>query len=499
MSAGIGSARAMAMAGRWQSITHIGGNSGGNWAGAQLVWSEHFSPVFDTSVSLEDFMVLWGETYTAALNESLASGEIAPYLYDSSHNCPLPAPIWEKVDEIFKIIEYRGLFPATNWEAFTTVMLRSWIANLESANASLPRTTLGDSVTFVQQLSLPPDAYVSTSSDALTTTVLEVGWTPNASETAKKWHNAKAPNLPVAFVSRGSPSKLGAYEFLINQDIEELNVKTGRAASVPLVLNPSLMEITSGSSAAAGEFGSKSLLNAAMKVANISVVERELLMRCLPVGLEGLASAISQPPTDAEQATTPNYRYIDGGQTDDTALAFTIAAMQRDCNLKRADLDCSSGKPWKLVLTGGGNPNAALLGNEYKLLFTDTTDEAAIEATTPGNLIPSRNVGFAGDRPSSTVFKESYPPPDEWKVYQTFQGDTSLYWHGQLTTIENRFFGVSAGQNVELLILSLDKADHLKRIIAPGFLAATAFKNYYGPLAASQANSTASILEAFFA
>ena len=70
--------------------------------------------------------------------------------------------------------------------------------------------------------------------------------------------------------------------------------------------------------------------------------------------------------------------------------------------------------------------------------------------------------------PSQTIFNESFPAESDWKPYSRVphiqkEGKknvplnvTSYYCITDVATVENKFYGIEAGQKVRLLVLSMD-------------------------------------------
>ena len=74
----------------------------------------------------------------------------------------------------------------------------------------------------------------------------------------------------------------------------------------------------------------------------------------------------------------------------------------------------------------------------------------------------------------------------------------STYWHGKATTVDNDWYDVKAGSDVEILILNtaLETARGVPTVVV-GTFAKDAFAQLYGPLAKTQADGMEPILTAF--
>ena len=94
MAASMSVARALAMDGHWDKITHMSSVSGGTWFSAQMAYSEWFHRnVMDLRVDLEDVVRLWGEQYANALSDTGTLGLVRDMLADaragkSQQTCP---------------------------------------------------------------------------------------------------------------------------------------------------------------------------------------------------------------------------------------------------------------------------------------------------------------------------------------------------------------------------------------------------------------------------
>lgn len=135
----------------------------------------------------------------------------------------------------------------------------------------------------------------------------------------------------------------------------------------------------------------------------------------------------------------------------------------------------------KVILINHGNismeyqgPKGCILGlgecdwinkPPLKALFADPErpPSTGIDTFVPGIMTTS-------DVPSQTIFWDGFPEKSEWTNYLSLDTKTkscrsckyeddkiqSLYWNGELTTIENKWYGVKAGTKVDLLVFSLE-------------------------------------------
>ena len=302
---------------------------------------------------------------------------------------------------------------------------------------------------------------------------------------------AAGRSLPISFSSSGPQEHSWHY----NNDITALTLVTCARGSncseapfhnrrpLPLPKHPLLAEVTAASSASLGFAGSPSVYGTIADIFVNSVTKGtagkllkpfwKLIVDCWPYGSEALASPIiaqGRSAQQAEDAPVP-YRFMDGGYAENTALAMTIAAAQRDCAAGR--LDCS--EPIDAILVNDGNHSAQHNGfgpfsakDPFRALFADTA--APVGSWVPG-MFGSVKV------PSQTIFAEAAPAPSGWTPYIDFPSlrveglfkkvpinITSYSYTSTLTTVENPYLGVRGGQKVRLLALSLD----VPGIIFPG-------------------------------
>jgi hypothetical protein len=209
---------------------------------------------------------------------------------------------------------------------------------------------------------------------------------------------------------------------------------------------------------------------------------------------------------------------MDGGYVDNSAIAFTLASTQRDC--LAGALDCS--EPIKLI---------EAMDTGYPELDKTTRFLFAGSGHSPGDMIPSPNwplvtipapVIFDGDVPAEGdggwapyATTELYVPPLGVNVTQRFSSApdtsnlnteghhlnfTSWVWQGERTTVENKFYGVSAGQQVKILMFVTNiprgviSAEPM--LMPPAGSSAFATQSY-GPIAAAQAEGVAPVIRAF--
>jgi len=151
-----------------------------------------------------------------------------------------------------------------------------------------------------------------------------------------------------------------------------------------------------------------------------------------------------------------------GGYAENTALPMTLAKAQRDCKAGVTSCD----RPIHAILVNDGNSSAMTTGfgpftaeDPLRSLFTDPARPSS--EWVPG-MFGTVHV------PKQTVFTEQFPATNQWKPYHQFpvtklfpgskvkENIISHFWNGIVTTVDNLFYGTTAGQKVNLLVFSLD-------------------------------------------
>ena len=214
-----------------------------------------------------------------------------------------------------------------------------------------------------------------------------------------------------------------------------------------------------------------------------------LMDQCLPSFLEELAVAV---PLEGGGS----YRLADGGFTENNGVAFTLAQMQRACAPPAdAAVDCEAMPTMVIVDHSPAKKLKMSPPKDLDILFASYPD-------------PSQGVDFPAWRAvPATVFDGELPLPtsDDWIVYE--KESASVFYAAELTTVENKWYGVAAGMRVRALFLrpNLELGGLLQGSIGGGTstfyggqMAAWFFENQYAPLAALQAEAAAPVLQAFF-
>jgi len=175
--------------------------------------------------------------------------------------------------------------------------------------------------------------------------------------------------------------------------------------------------------------------------------------------------------------------------------------MQKDC--AEGKLDCSG--PLKIIVVDALDQSQGALR-----LF-------AFGHQPPANEYYQYPYAFGATVASQQIFAEAPPEPADFQQYAetTYptiatqgpigtgfdgpdQSAVSTYWHGKATTVDNDWYDVKAGSEVEILILNtgLTTEGGVPTVVGGGF-AEAAFSGQYGPLAKSQAEGMKHTVTAF--
>ena len=481
MTQAMGLTRAIAESEKgWSEITHVGSNSGGNWFASQLFYSEKFfAALTDTTESLEDFVVEWGATYEATITAAIDSGaawatELSVVSFSALH--PLCTELESILLKALGPLDKRE-FPAWVWVPYITAMLKPWISDIDAATYSARQMTGLQTATLVQQVSLPPDAFLDESVVATQTVHFIEPFQPNTTSTSYV--------VPLAHVQPPTSSDQAGGHWNINLNIISDITATTNTLHAPTTSllyesrDPLLIEVASASSSAAGLIASPAMT---------SEWTSGVIDSCWPLGLETLAASMfvngftlpqGQDAVNYSYAEPSSmvYRYLDGAYTDNTNAAMTLSQMQKECSKGATGLDCSSG--YRMIIAGDSGQESLWFNEQYP----------------PGSFIPPSLGGFNG--PVPVIF--AGPFPDEWVLYSSddlYHNKTradSFYWHGRVTTIQNDWYGVIGGDSVEVLYFIGD----WDPIDIGGESAALLFKLLYAPSAVAQASGASPVIEKF--
>lgn len=491
MTQGMGISRAFSSlhggrdGGAWDRVTHVGSNSGGNWFSSQFFYSEEFyASLIDTDVSLSDFVAEWGSDYETRMVEAVESG--AAWATNISTGSFFLEPICNGLatllDMLPPILDARA-FPAWNWLPYIASMLEPWIVDLKTATYGTRSMTGLRTATLIQQISLPPTAFLDSSLETMRVVTYVDGFVPNATSDAYvvPMSHVQPPNCLNSASCNGS--------WLLSANIANITARTEasfRAQTLDLLAprDPLIIEIVSASSSAAGIAASPVMMS---EYANGTLAQR--ILDCMPLGLETLATPMlvngTTLPTDTDVLFLGTdeeimFRSLDGAYTDNSNAAMTLARMQAECAAGDTGLDCSDGY-YRMIISGDSVQDSIFFDPVYP----------------PGSMLPVSEGGNYG--PVPTIFSELPPSSAELlpyataDIYRNGSYATSYYWHGWLTTVQNDWYGVQGGDVVELLYFL--GCETLMDI--GGKNASFLFEKFYAPSAVSQAVGAVPILDAF--
>lgn len=419
MTGEMGVTRAIAAAGYMDRVTHLAGNSGGQWFAAQLVFSaEFFAAITDLTKPIDEVIQDWGRKYSASLKDFQATqGSTIDQLLGLAGQCIGS----EAEDAENALLVLAGVIlsssvdlPMTEWYSFIEYMVKPWNfpPSTNATYANTPRAGLGD-VTLLQMLALPPDAWAGNPVDK-ERAVLNVKF--DTDEAQKMWDAERAPLLPVSHFSTKYSSGLKVPEIVKGMT---LTGPRGATSSFVPPHDQTVLSVLSGSSAAGGTFGSPSMQ--AVFLETLGETASKILKDCSPLGFQDLAPPIrgGNGNSGAPDATwSPGYRWIDGGFIDNTAMPITIARLQEDCAAGRVRYCDVEESPPRLVLTSTDSPS----NSEVLALFTDPSNP---DFSTPGKFRPHRGGLKTGNSPVTTIFAETFPQPSEFTEFGAFSWTVS--------------------------------------------------------------------------
>ena len=482
MTQGMAMARALASIGVWDQVTHVGSNSGGNWWSSQFFYSKQFyEELTDPSRDLAAFVKTWGLTYEKAMQDAVDAGMAWATTFDAgsfSKLHPLCQHLADNIEKLLGPLDTRD-FPAQDWLPYIATMLKPWIMDIETAAFNNRAMTGLKTATLIQQVTVPPDAFLDESTIATRSVEYSAGYFPNTTSSAYV--------LPMAHVRppEADDGSLISSTWLYNNEIKKLTAKSsgvgGKAVNLVEERNFLLIEIAAASSSAAGAFASP-----AMAEEFVPGILSNPVDDCWPLGLECLAAPMlvegyTLPTGQAALNATTNaedmyYRLIDGGYIDNSNAAFTLARMQAECAA------ASEGCDGYTMIIAGDSVQPSLFSNP---------------TFPPGSFIGPDQGGFNG--PIPTIFSREPPAVDELvpyasvPIYNSSSRAACYYWHGELTTVSNEWFGVQGGAKVKLLFFTSDSDP----IIVAGADAAFLFAEIYAPSVVAQAEGAAPVIEAF--
>lgn len=422
--------RAMGAIGYWPAVTHLSSVSGSSWFSSQLAFSREYflnATAAEGSWGLIDYI----RHYGARIDAVISSGKIADDLGPTGEGpCSVVEPLWK--DALKTIAEDLNL-PVLNWLEFITAIFNPFIEDFGSATYATAERQGLLNVTLMQCVSIPPTAWSAKNGEP---TNLEL----------EMQGNPLNYSIPACYIAPSSPKEASDWLFFPKSP---LTVKqTG--AELMLPRDPRIATITAASSAAEGFAGSKTL--ASQNLQNISSFLALFLEQCLPANLQNLGV----PADGSVQAKYPTYRLIDGGYTESTSAAFNLGKMQADC--RAGKVDCSRGK--RLMIVGHMKRKA------FPVLFSEpgvkpgqpSLEAGSIGAAFPGNLAPMPTIfreQFSELQNISGGWKEYIPGPKNIGTNH----NSSRYFMGNLTTVNNSWFNVIGNDTVEVVLIEPSQMD----------------------------------------
>jgi len=454
MTEGMAIARGIGEA-NWPRVTHLGGASGGYWFGSQFVYSSSFyQGVVSEEMSIKDYVAKWGREYEKVEVQAIENGAYWAGGPDWEKGLsPVCRPLVAVMDSILDLLSTKGLPFLSDWMAFIGNMMFTTIEDIQTARVGDREMTGLSTATLMAQFSVPPTAYLDAATQA-TRAVSPTYAGPDVSDAV----------LPAWFVSpaNGDP----AY-WATNPAVGTLTADVSDSTSeLVFTADPYLLEIISASSSAAGLVAVQSMSDAIIDASPLNGVAAKNAKECVPWGVEALAtsslpenftdlSANTKEESDRVTAAT-QYRFLDGAYTDNQGAAALLGLMQNDC----ADEGCPG--PLKLLLVDQSNYSSIpLFADSY---YSPPANEVGTIHQYGGYLVPG-----------AQIFAETFPPEAEWLPYaeqlfptivlsnatdvtgkvtfEDWRPVVSTYWRGTVTSVDNEWFGTSAGSEVDLLIV----------------------------------------------
>jgi len=517
----------------WEDVTHLGSNSGGSWfmvqfAYGQTLFDELTKPriardtilgIFDINYgykSLTDILTEWGRNYEQNANDLPLDDDPVP-VSNSDIECSVfgldAAPLAGLVLDLLDSVGF-GFSPlGFDAQSLANEILRPVVPNIDTLTYADPLTTLPNAA-LIQQLALPPDAWVED---------------PQSGQKQQVYcplsYNLTYPNgpivLPFAHVhsaqnARGNAID-GFYTPAFGQATTFLPLRSasdGDAETVNMMFPPKsrtkVSEVTAVSSAATGGFGSPTMTRALfnllfsllsgndeqlddfdkikMDPRTAKVLEDVLreakqvgrdisdviddFVSCLPGifdGIEGLSPSLMLEPApgSAQPPWTPSYHFLDGGYVENTAIHMTLATFIHSCEYGDTSLNCTDKTIDVAVLDDG------LIHAHATPCFFDHS--RIDDVCKPSGETQTRHLVL--EIPSLQIFAERFPT--EWTIYAPRRGwtpeylpdwvkfqsyisyiqdnfDGSRYTSGTFTTVDNQAYGIKSGYKVRLLLFEMN-------------------------------------------
>lgn len=462
-------------------FSSIAGNSGGSWFATQFFYSQEFyeKTTGDPEV-LRDFVQSWMDSYLK-LTEALPT--------DSDLCKPIPEiPLFGPTKDMCNVFAaYDG-----DWSAFIMAMLQQ--ASTDYGDADFPSRIANRSnqvqdlqdVDMLIQTTVAPQSRVRSQGtdvmigpndlEEMYAVVLPAMYASSSSDFTIGGGN----NLQAYTSSASDSFRFSDYDdyylypgtngSLYASDTENHKRLRGTSSSGDISptgsvrtpfggATPSVSQLASISSAAMGLYSGSvpsslaqtaSVYREDIKDSELGFVKKRLALE----GLDRLTNTLYQLPLFDDLAIcsqypspcgTTDFRFLDGGFTDNPSFAQNIANYQASENY-------NPDEPLKMVLT---NTNHASMESEYEqsmiLSYFNTTFNKDIE---PGKFVwaPGQSTPWA----SSQIFQESLNWNGLNALLQPVENSdfTTAILSG--TTLDNPIFGTRSGLHVDILLININ-------------------------------------------
>lgn len=520
---GMAMTRAMHECSSWNKIKYVASTSGGSWFTSMLFYSPAFynEIIEQTEKPLPQIIRQKFRTFKTTVysyiahkchhyqKEKYSSLLTSQFLTDIS---PLLSSFHtkgaQKLNSVLLNVAHMMMHSIhhLNWELLINCILNLFTNDivLESADYRTQRVPQLENVALIQCLSLPPTAWQQQKTKTSNNRVDNTAYALEAvGLNEDEGYNMM---LPLAWVDSGS-SPMAYTGWNLHKEIRSfrLHPLPKRDCFVPLSTfrkgknwnksvrtftlpqNPSILTATSGSSAAAGFLCSPSIIrniithegdNAGWMGKEITKTILDYVEKHTSHSIDGLSV---YPPFGlsnlavSTNAHSPNYRFLDGGFTDDLGISHQISRMQQDILLRN-----SSQRHLQIIAT-----NAEALW-AYEAYFAGDFNKGCL----PGELHRGTQIHGLYNTPSIQLFREEFPKPtacsnSPWRAYldaqQSAEGKSfytrsklyntyvtqntttnrkvsaelpigvSTYFTGTLTTVENKAVNVLGGWTVDVL------------------------------------------------
>mgnify|MGYP006076280799 CR=1 FL=1 len=460
----------------FDKLTHMSGNSGGQWFAAQFLYNQGFKDALVEKLCTDGFW--WWETpafcpmqsvlaaWGKGFSKRVAAANLAPATPLSCTVDVLAVPIDVKpLLSLFQGALSVLSLPASDWLAYVTALLD--IPDIETLTYTDPPRTLD--LTFTQMLAVPQSAFLGNrASDGSRAIAAPCAASGNALTRGMYMTRQSAASAASAPGGTGLRFADGATTFETRPGTECGATSGDAALAVPDPASLRVKDVAAISSAAAGGVASHQyavaftrMLSTDGAFAAFTTEIADEVAACFPLGLKTLA-----PPLPTVPASS--FRGIDGGYVDNTAVLPTLAAVMRQCAAGDASVNCAS--------------------KRFSILFVDG-DVEGYECLFKGGCPVSGGTRqqYGVSVPDTTAFADAFPT--EWAPYAPWwavSSSRSKFNYGTFTTVENAAYGIEAGWKVSILAFVIVADELVYPIIAPADTAELTFSTLYSVVANEQ-------------